>query len=246
MHPHLARIGPVTIPTFGAVAALGLVMAIVLAARGARTLRINEDVMWNLCLVSAAGTLLLSRLIIIAQVGKAFLHYPLYILTLPTVTRYGLMAALLSGAAYALVHRMPMLLTVDAIAPAILLLQGALHIGTLFSGDDVGSVTAAWPGRIVPGAIGFHPVALYAGVLCLAACGLTWWYLSRESQPGETFGLALVLSALVRFFVDQFRPAFALPETTVANMLRIDQLALIALAVAGLCFFFQRRPHHAQ
>ena len=99
MHPHLARIGPITIPTFGAVAAVGLVLAILLAARGARVMRISEDGVWNLCLFTAAGTLVLSRVVIVVQVWKAFLHYPLYILTLPTVTKFGLLLALLSGEA---------------------------------------------------------------------------------------------------------------------------------------------------
>lgn len=246
MHPHLARIGPITIPTFGAVAAIGLVLSILLAARGARTVRISEDAVWNLCLFTAAGTLVLSRLIIVAQVPKAFLHYPMYILTLPTVTRYGLLAALVSGVAYALWKRLPLLLTADAIAPAVLLLQSFLHWGSLFAGDDLGSPTFLRIGQLVRGDRGYHPVAMYAALLTLLAAAITFAWLGREWQPGETLGLALTLAALIRFFVDEFRPDYVLPETLVGHFLRVDQVILIVLAAAGLCFFFTRRTRHAQ
>jgi phosphatidylglycerol:prolipoprotein diacylglycerol transferase len=246
MHPHLARIGPITIPTFGAVAALGLVLAILLAARGARVVRISEDSVWNLCLFTAAGTLVLSRAVIVAQVWKAFMHYPLYILTLPTVTKFGLLLALLCAAAYVLFKRLPWLLTGDAVAPAVLLFQAALHLGTLFSGDDLGMATTSRLGRLISADDGYHPVALYSAVLSLLAAGIAFAWLHRERQPGETLGLSLTLAALIRFFIDELRPGYVLPETFVANFLRIDQLLLTLLAAAGLCFFFTRGKRHAQ
>lgn len=246
MHPHLARIGPVTIPTFGAVAAVGLVLAILLAARGARIVRVSEDAVWNLCLFSAAGTLLLSRVLIVAQVPQAFLHYPLYILTLPTVTKYGLLASVLSGIGYALYKRLALLRTADAMTPAILLLQAALHLGSLFAGDDLGSPTLSRIGQWVAGDRGYHPVALYSAVLSLLAAAGTFLFLRREHQSGETLGLGLSLAALVRFFVDQFRPDYVLPEAMIGHFLRVDQLVLIALTTAGICFFFQRGHSHAQ
>jgi phosphatidylglycerol:prolipoprotein diacylglycerol transferase len=69
--------------------------------------------------------------------------------------------------------------------------------------------------------------------------------LRRERRAGETFGLALVLAALARFFIDELRPDYVLPET-MAGFLRLDQVVLIALTAGGMCFFFQRGARHAQ
>ncbi|MEK6399122.1 MAG: prolipoprotein diacylglyceryl transferase family protein [Terriglobus sp.] len=240
MHPHLFRLGPVTVPTFGAIAALGLVLTISLAARGARILRLNEDAVWNLCLWMAAGTLVLSRLIIVAQVWPAFAKYPLYILTLPTVTKWGLLLALGSGAVYMLVKRLPWLKTLDAMAPAALLLQAFLHLGTHFSGDDLGLATTLRLGTMF-GDEGYHPVALYSAVLTLIACAVVFGWLGRERQAGEAFGLGLTLAVLIRFGVDMLRPGWVLPETMVGHVLRVDQLVLTVMAVVGLSFFFQRK-----
>lgn len=247
MHPHLLTLGPVTIPTFGAVAALGLVLATLLAARGARVVHISEDAVWNLCLFIAGSTLVLSRLLIVAQVPKAFLHYPLYILTLPTVTKYGLLAAVASALLYILFKRLPLLRTADALAPAILLLQATLHLGSLFAGDDLGSPTLLRIGQWVPGDRGYHPVALYSAVLTLLAFGACYLFLQQGHPRGETFGLGLLLGALIRFFIDQFRPGYVLPESFIGgDFLRVDQVVLILLAAAGLGFFFQRRRTYAQ
>jgi phosphatidylglycerol:prolipoprotein diacylglycerol transferase len=244
MHPHLAHIGPIIIPTFGAVVALGLVLAITLAARGAKILRMSEDAMWNLCLWTAAGTLMLSRLVIIAQAYKAFFHYPLYILTLPTVTKYGLLLALLCGAVYIFFKQMPWLRTLDALAPALLLLQSAIHLGSLFSGDDLGAPTTAAIGNLFQFDKGYHPVALYAALLSLMAAGVTYAWLVREVRTGEAFGLGLTLAAVTRFTADLFRPSYTLPDNLVAY-----QAGLTAAAAAGLCFFFtltKEEPHRAQ
>ena len=246
MYPHLFHIGPILVPTFGAIAALGLAMAISLAARGARILHLSEDAMWNLCYVMAVGTLVISRLLIIAQAFKAFLHYPIYILTLPTVTKYGLEAAIASGALYIYFKRMPWLRTLDALAPAALLLQSALHLGGLFAGDDLGRDTTLWIGHIIKGDEGHHPVALYAAVLTLVATGITYAWLVREPRRGEAFGLGLFLTALIRFVVDTFRPGYILPDLGIPHFLRIDQIILILMTAGGLCFFFTRKPRHAQ
>ncbi len=246
MYPHLAHLGPVTIPTYGAVAALGLALAILLAARCARLLGVHDDAVWNLCLISAMGTLLLSRLVIIAQMPTAFLHYPMYILTLPTVTRYGLLGAVLSGIGYALWKRLPLLRTADALTPGALLLQAALHAGSLFAGDDLGSPTPLPVGQWIRGDRGYHPVALYAAALSLLGVVLTYGYLRSAHRGGETLGLGLGLAALSRFFVDQLRPDYVLPDAFVGNFLRVDQAALIALVAVGMAFFFKRERHDAQ
>lgn len=233
-------------PTYGAVAALGLVLAILLAARCARLLDLRDDAVWNLCLLSAVGTLVLSRLVIVAQIPAAFLHYPMYILTLPTVTRYGLLGAVLTGIAYALWKRLPLLRTADALTPGVLLLQSALHLGSLFAGDDLGSPTRLPVGQWLRGDRGYHPVALYAAVLSLLGAALTYGFLRGLPRAGEVLGLGLALAAMSQFVVDLFRPDYVLPDAFVGTALRMDQVVLIALTAAGIAFFFKKERHHAQ
>ena len=75
---------------------------------------------------------------------------------------------------------------------------------------------------------------------------LTYGYLRSGHRAGETLGLGLGLAALSRFFVDQLRPDYVLPDAFVGNFLRVDQAALIALVAVGMAFFFKRERHDAQ
>ena len=97
-----------------------------------------------------------------------------------------LLAALVSAIAYAVFKHLPLLRTADAVAPAALLLQSSLHVGSLFAGDDLGSPTSAWMGHLIRGDRGFHPVALYAALLSLLSTGAAFVFLQRERQAGET------------------------------------------------------------
>ena len=139
------------------------------------------------------------------------------------------------------VKHLPLLRTADAVAPAALLLQSSLHVGSLFAGDDLGSPTSTWLGQLIPGRSRLPSGCAVCGSCCrYSPPSFTFIFLSRERRAGETFGLALTLAALARFMVDEWRPDYVLPET-MAGFLRLDQLILIALTAAGLCFFFQTR-----
>ena len=191
------------------------------------------------------GTLVLSRLVLIVQSPRAFHTYPALLLSLPTVTRFGLLLAFLSGGAYMLAARLPWLRTLDAIAPAVLLLMAFLSLGSFFAGTDAGSATTLRIGHLVRGEEAHHPVALYAALLWLCSCALAFTILLRQRKPGVSFGVALALAAAGKFICDEFRPSYVLPDFYLAGThLRIDQLVWIALTAAGMLLLLER-PNHA-
>ena len=247
MHPHLARFGPVVLPTYAVLAAIGLVAAIALAGRAARHRGLNDTDVIDLCLWTAAGTMLLSRIILIAQTPMSFLHYPLFILALPTVTRFGLLVAAATALAYMLWKRMPVRLTLDAVAPAAALFAGFLHVGSIFAGDDLGTATPLAIGRIIPGDEGHHPVSLYAAVAAFGIAAVAWIFLRSRPRAGEVFGFALASLAAARFVVDEFRPEYLLPQTYLpALVLRVDQAVLLLTVVCGALFFASWGNRHAK
>ncbi len=197
-------------------------------------------------MATALGTLLLSRLVLIVQSPRAFRTYPALLLSLPTVSRFGLLLALVSGCTYMLAARLPWLRTLDAVAPAALLFTAFLHLGSFFAGTDTGAVTSLRIGGLIPGQPGSHPVALYAAALSLLCTATAFGVLVRQRRPGACFGVALALVAIGRFIADEFRPSYVLPNLYLAGThLRIDQVVLIALAAGGMLLLMER-PHHAQ
>ena len=233
------------VPTYGVLAALGLVGAILFAEWCAPRAAVTAERVGSLCLWAAFGTLLLSRVVLVAQSPRAFATYPTLLLTLPTVTRFGLLLPLVSGAAYAAVQRMPLLRTLDAVMPAVLLLAAFLHVGSFFAGTDLGSGTSLALGNLVPGDEGHHPVALYAAMLMLAGCVLAMVVLLRQRRAGMAFGAGLSAFAASRFVADEFRPGYVLPQARVPGFLRADQLVLIALTVAGMLLLLDWKRNDA-
>lgn len=245
MYPRLAHLGPIVIPTYGVIAAIGLVCSILFAEWCAQRAGASAERVWNLCIATALGTLVFSRLVLIAQSPRAFRTYPWLLLSLPTVTRFGLLLALLSACGYIALQRMPWLRTLDAVAPAALLFSAFLHTGSFFAGTDLGSTTALALGRLVPGDEGHHPVSLYAALASLAGAAAATAVLQKQHAPGRAFGTALSLAAVGSFFTDQFRPAYTLPQTALLGFLRVDQLVLILLTAAGMSLLLDRKGTHA-
>ncbi len=234
MYPRLFHFGHVVVPTYGVLATVGLVCAILCAERCAPRAGLSAQRVGSLCLWTATGTILLSRFALVLQSPRAFLSYPELLVSLPTVTRFGLVLALLSGLAYAMARHMPLLRAADSVAPAALLLAMFLHLGSFFAGTDLGSGTELALGNLVPGDEGHHPVALYAAALSLAGCAAALLVLKRQRRPGTAFGTGLSAFALSRYFADEFRPGYLLPQARVPGFLRADQLLLIALTAAGM------------
>jgi phosphatidylglycerol---prolipoprotein diacylglyceryl transferase len=246
MHPRLAQFGSITIPTYSVVAAVGLIAALLLAEWCAPRAGLSRERVWNLSLVTLAGTLVLSRVALVVQNWAAFRTYPRIILTLPTLTRFGPLLVLVVAAACIFAMQLPWLRTLDAVTPAALLLLTALHVGSFFAGDDLGSRTTLALGNLVRGDEGHHPVALYAAALTVLAYAAAMLTLLRGSRPGRTFGVGLASLSVARFVADEFRPGYLLPQLGIPDFLRADQLLLLALFVAGMLFLLDWSPRHAK
>lgn len=241
------HLGPIALPVFGVLAAVGLVCALVLAEWNAVTAKIDRDAVWNVCVTAILGTLIISRAVLILESPRAFVGYPLMVLTLPTVTRFGLLAAIVCGLVYALYKRLPLLRLGDVLAPAAILLATFVHLGHFFAGEDIGVATTSMWGRIVPSlrgsgvsaGVGSYPVALYAAVasLLITVGGVVW--LRRTHKGGEVLGGTLVLAAASQFVLDlvRFHGFDAQPRFG----LYLSQWVLLVVVIAGGALLIEKK-----
>lgn len=246
MYPRLAHIGSMVLPTYSVVAALGVICALLLAEWCATRAGIAKDRVWSLSLWVLVGTIVLSRIALAAELFPAFRAYPRLVLTLPTLTKWGPLFVIVCTAAAIAAMRLPWLHTLDAVTPAVLLLVAALHVGSFFAGDDLGSRTALVIGNLVPGDEGHHPVALYAALLTALACAASLRMLLRAHRAGWVFGVGLAGAAIARFVADEFRPLYLLPQAGAPGLLRVDQLVLLALTIGGMLLLLPERSRHAE
>ena len=65
MHPYLLHSGHLLLPTFGVLAAIGLMAALTLSLRTAATVSLNPEAVWNAGLFAILSAFVLSRLLLI-------------------------------------------------------------------------------------------------------------------------------------------------------------------------------------
>jgi len=144
VHPVLFHIGALVIPSYGAVAALGLLLALMLALRIARRLGVDPNRIWNLCILMLFTALIGSRVLLIVANWKVLRSHPLWVLSIATVHHpllagIAALTALAVAAVYAGLHRMPYRSTADVLAGPLALGLAFEQVGALLAGSGYGT-----------------------------------------------------------------------------------------------------------
>jgi phosphatidylglycerol:prolipoprotein diacylglycerol transferase len=238
MHPYLLHSGHLMLPTFGVLAAVGLMAALTLSLRTAATVGLVPDKLWNAGLFTLLSAFALSRLLLIAANLHDFLAYPILLLMVPSLTAGGIVLTVIATAMYLRTRNLPFLDTLDAWAPCATLIWAFLALGHFAEGTDAGlPTTLPWGIAIPPSSIRLHPVALYAA---FAAAILTLGLLralQRRHRPGDTFALALATAGTTQFLLTFLRQP--LPDSNLLDP--IQWIALGMIALAGIVLLLQPR-----
>ncbi len=248
VYPVLFHFGAVVIPAYGAAAALGVLLALLLAQRTARIAGVNAAQIWNLCIVALFAALIGSRVLLAAANWREIARHPALIFSLgmvhhPLVGAAGAVAAVVAALIYARRQRLDLRNTADALAAPLALGLAFVEIGALLAGSGYGmpstshwavtytSVQAElWSGT--PLGIPLHPVQAYAALahLTIAALLLVWLPLRR--QAGDVAGLWRMATGAAIFLTELWRD----PEgrgSFLGGALDGPQLAGVAMVLAG-------------
>jgi len=242
VHPSLLHLGFLTIPTFGALAAIGLMLALALSLRTAAVVGLNPDLVWNAGLFAVIAAFVLSRLLLVATNFHSFLTYPILVLMVPSLTPLGLLLTAVATAIYLRLRALPLLPVLDAWAPCATLVWAFLALGHFAEGSDPGLPSnLPWAVPIPPGTLRLHPVAIYAAVIAALITAVLLDRLSHRRHAGDTAALGLALSGLAQFLLSFLRePAFY--ENTLGRVLDpIQWVALGMIVLAGLLWQQPRR-----
>jgi phosphatidylglycerol:prolipoprotein diacylglycerol transferase len=233
VHPTLLHFGHITLPTFGVLAAVGLMAALALSLRTAAMAGLNPDRIWNAGLFVLLSAFVLSRLLLVVMYMHAFLTYPILLMTVPSLTPLGLLLTGIVTVLYLRVRRLPLLATLDAWAPCATLVWAFLALGHFAEGSDPGLVTTLpWGRPMIAGGIPLHPVALYAAIVAVSLTVALFGYLRRRQRRGDTAALALAVVGVAQFLLTFVRQ----PDPSVevlGNVLDPIQWVAIGMIVAA-------------
>ena len=238
MHPYLLHSGHLLLPTFGVLAAVGLMAALTLSLRTAAVVGLDPDKLWSAGLVALLSAFVLSRLLLIVANPRSFIAYPVLLLTLPSLNGLGILLTLLATTIYLRLRHLPLLDTLDAWSPCATLAWAFLALGHLAEGTDAGlPTTLTWGMAIPPSTTRLHPVALYAAIAATVLTIVLLRQLPSRHHPGNTLALALAASGTAQFLLTFFRQPF--PDSGLLDP--IQWIALGMITLAGIVLLLQPR-----
>ena len=192
MHPVLFKIGPFPVYSYGAMLALAFLVCSFLAKKRAASLGMDGEKVIDLMVVLIISGLIGGRLFFILLDLDYFKSRPLDIFKLwegGLVWYGGLVLAVICGAAFLRIYRMPLLKTADLMMPYVALGQAIGRIGCFLNGCCYGK-NPAMPTQLI------ESVAMFIVYLILRR---------RIPSNGRTFFLYLMLYSAFRFFIEFLR-----------------------------------------
>jgi len=256
VHPVLFHIGPILIPAFGVLSALGVLLGLFLAQRTARLAGLNAGKVWNLCVVGLFSALIVQRLLLVLLNWSELRLHPQWMLALsmihhPLLTGAGAIAGAAAAAVYARRSQMPLAATADALAAPLSLGLAFEQLGALFAGSSYGTETtvrwavtytdplvARWSGT--PLGVPLQPVQAYAAVAFLTLSLLLLFLLQKRKQHGDVAGLWFIGAGVVIFMTELWRDREG-RGALLQGALDGPQLAAILLVLAGAIVLRERK-----
>lgn len=239
-------------------AALGVVLALLLAQHTARVLRLNASHVWNLCVIALFAAMAGSRLFLLLVNWRVLLRHPSWIFMLamihhPLVGAAGAVTGLVFAWGYARWQKLSVMAVADAIAAPLALGLAFEQIGELLSGSGYGleassrlpwavtytnPLAARWSGT--PLGVPLHPVQAYAAVGFLVLTVLLLAFLPRLKQRGDAAGLWLMGAGVIMYMTELWRDGDG-RGSVLGGVLDGPQIAAIVLVLASGLLLRERR-----
>jgi phosphatidylglycerol:prolipoprotein diacylglycerol transferase len=256
VHPVLLSLGNLLIPSYGAIAALGVVLALLLAQRTARMVAIPASLVWNLCVVSLFAAIVAQRLLLVLLNFSDLRRHPAWMLALamihhPLLGAVGAFAGGLTAFLYASWRRLPLATTADALAAPLALGLAFEQMGALLAGSGYGTpasvawavtytnpLAARWSGT--PLGIALHPVQAYAALAFLALSLLLLLWLPARKQQGDVAGLWMMGTGVAVFLTELWRDSVGY-GAVLDGALDGPQVAAVGLVLLGGLLLLERK-----
>ena len=259
-------IGSARIPirSYGVMAAIGFLVALVVMRRLARKSNLSEQLAYDLWFAGFLGGFLGARIWYVIQFwSEQFAQDPKQVFAVTSgglVWYGGVIGALVCIFAVARYRRQPLLRCFDLITPPGALGLAFGRVGCFFNGCCFGGVSnVPWAVRFPKGSPAYlhqlythqiepdaacslpvHPTQLYSCVCSLVLFVVVYHYYFKRKHPGQVLALWLLLYAPVRVFLEWLRDDI---QPGLLGMTPAQLLGIVAAIAAGVAFVvLQKKP----
>jgi len=198
-------LGPITIYTWGLLASVAFIAAMIVALKEAKRKKIDENKVLNLAIFIIIGAFLGARILYVAI---SWSYYQDNLLEIPMIWEGGwvfyggVFGALFFGWLYIKKSGLCFWKIADLVAPSVAIGIFFGRIGCSLINDHIGSLTnLPWGIYYIDGTVR-HPVAEYLSLNGLAIFIFLWSVRKRIKTDGLLFIIFLLWYSFVRFFLD--------------------------------------------
>jgi len=215
MYPVLFKFGPLTIHTYGFCIAIGFVAALMYVSRTAKQRQINSEIIIDLCFYALVFGMIGGRILYVILEWDSFENNLLEIFKIwngGLVFYGGFIVALIFSWRYMKIKQLPVMQTLDILAPAVALAHGFGRIGCFFAGCCYGShcelpwaVTFTHPLTLARPGIPLHPTQLYSSAMNFFIFGILFYFYKRNPKAGSIAIAYLLIYGIGRICIELFR-----------------------------------------
>ena len=257
MFPRLFHFGNFGLPTYGLMAALGLIFGLMLIVKLGREQGLDPDKLWNLGIIAILSGIVGAKLLMILVDFGYYREHPGEIFSLSTlqaggVWSGGFVLALIMCVWYMRRNNMPVLRTCDVFAPGLALGHAFGRVGCFAAGCCYGRETH------VPWAVTFHNplaqrdrrdaaqraaashAALRDGGRALPTACSWCGCIRRKKFEGEIIGTYMIIYGIARYFIEFFRGDPGRGEFL--GFMSGTQAIAIVLVIGGGLLWMRRVP----
>jgi phosphatidylglycerol---prolipoprotein diacylglyceryl transferase len=246
--PRLFHIGNFSLPTYGLLVSLGVLIGLWISVRNSEKNGINPDDAWNLGILVVLAGILGAKILYIVNDWSSYAAHPEEIFSFATlqaggVFSGGLIAGFAAAAWYVRKHRMPALATCDAFAPGLAFGHALGRVGCFAAGCCYGKPTNHFWGVTftspiaslysqTPLNVPIEPTQLFESAVELANFFILMWLLKRKKFDGQVLAAYFFLYGVARYFLEFLRDDPG-RGTVFGGIMTGTQLISIGLVVLG-------------
>jgi phosphatidylglycerol---prolipoprotein diacylglyceryl transferase len=221
MYPVLWQLGPLTIYSYGVLAAAGVLLGLLYARSQAPRAGLNRAEVWNLGIYMVLAALVGAKLWLVLIEWPYFWAHPREMFSLSLVQSGGtFFGGILGGIAFAAIYtwyeKMPILPLLDTYGAAVPLGHAVGRVGCFLAGCCYGKPTSLpWGVKFTspiaeqlvgtPIGVPLHPTQLYEAAAEIANFIFLVWLGKRQRFAGEIAGAYLVLYGIERGLIEIVR-----------------------------------------
>jgi phosphatidylglycerol:prolipoprotein diacylglycerol transferase len=254
--PRLFHLGNFSLPTYGLLVSIGVLVGLWISVRNSEKQGIDPDLAWNLGIVVVLAGIVGAKILYIVNDWGYYTAHPGEIFSFSTlqaggVFSGGFIAAAVAAAWYLRKHHMPALATWDAFAPGLALGHAIGRVGCFAAGCCYGKPTnhfwgvtfknplaQTWVGT--PLGIPLEPTQLFESAVELANFFVLMWLFKHKKFDGQVLGAYLFLYGVARFFLEFLRDDPG-RGSVFGGIMSGTQLIAIGLVITG-GFIWWLRP----